>query len=119
MAKYYAGIMAVVMLVFSSCYYDVEEDIYPSLECSTENITFDNAIENIIKNRCYKCHNAATNTAGINLEGYANLKKYADNGKLLGTVAHKPGFSPMPKNEPKLVACEIAKIEAWIAAGTP
>ena len=53
------------------------------------------------------------------LEGYAKLKSYVDNGKLLGSIKHSPGFSPMPKGQAKLVDCDIEKIEAWVAAGAP
>lgn len=102
-----------------ACYYDVEEEIYPTLECSTENITYSGEVLTIIKNKCYKCHDAASNNGNITLEGYSNLKKYVDSGQLLGAIQHKPGFSPMPKNEAQLVECDISKIETWVNQGAP
>lgn len=102
-----------------SCYYDVEEEIYPTLECVTENVSYSGVILNIVTNNCYSCHNAASNFGNVTLEGYAALKTYVDNGKLLGVIRHESGFSPMPQNQAQLVECNIAKIEAWVNAGAP
>lgn len=66
---------------------------------------------------CYRCHDAANNFGGVTLEGYDQLRTYVDNGELLGAIRHTAGFSPMPKNEPQLVECNIEKIAAWVAAG--
>jgi len=104
-------------LSLSACYYDVEEEIYPTLECKTDSVTYSGEVLTILQNKCYKCHDAANNNGNITLEGYANLKKYVDNGQLLGAIKRLPGFSPMPKNEPQLVACDIAKIEEWMKQG--
>lgn len=109
----------IALLAVSSCYYDVEEELYPTLECDTANLTYSGSILPIIAGKCYKCHDAANNFGNITLEGYANLKKYADSGQLVGVVKHQSGYSPMPKNEAQLVACDIEKIEAWVAAGAP
>lgn len=106
-------------LTLGSCYYDVEEELYPTLECSTANVTYSGVVASIIEKKCFKCHDAATNSGNITLEGYTNLKKYVDNGLLLGAIKHEAGFSPMPKNEAQLVECDIAKIEAWVVQGAP
>lgn len=103
--------------IFGSCYYDVEEEIYPSLDCSLTNVTYSGVVEPILKSKCYKCHDAASNNGNITLEGYTNLKKYVDSGQLLGAIKHSPGFSPMPKNEAMLVDCDIQKIETWVNEG--
>lgn len=103
----------------TACYYDVEEEIYPTLECVTENVNYSEEILSIISTNCYSCHNAASNFGNVTLEGYAALKARVDNGQLLGVIRHESGFSPMPKNQPQLVDCDIAKIEVWVAAGAP
>jgi hypothetical protein len=41
----------------------------------------------------------------------------AQSGKLLGTINHAAGFSPMPKGGAKLSSCRIATIKKWIDAG--
>lgn len=118
--KRYFAICILAAAVFGSCYYDVEEELYPTLDCSTAGATYTAVIEPIIRTNCYNgCHNAATNIANINLEGYDKLKVYVDNGMLLGAIKHSAGFRPMPKNAAKMVECNIAKIEAWISAGAP
>lgn len=101
----------------SGCYYDVEEELYPTIECSTENLSFQEHILPIINNNCYSCHDAANNFGGITLEGYDQLKIYVNNNQLLGVIKHESGFSPMPKNASKLLDCEVEKIETWITNG--
>lgn len=108
-----------LLIFFAGCYYDVEEELYPSLECQTTDVTYSNQVVSIIEAACYKCHDAEHNFGNITLEGYDNLKNYVDNGQLLGAIRHDPGFSPMPKNEPQLIECDIEKIEAWINEGAP
>lgn len=103
----------------TACYYDVEEELYPTLECLTDNVNYSEEVLSIITTNCYSCHNAASNFGNITLEGYAALKVQVDNGKLLKVIRHEAGVSPMPKNQPQMVACDIAKIEAWVAAGAP
>ncbi len=103
----------------TACYYDVEEELYPTLECLTDNINYSEEVLSIISTNCYSCHNAASNFGNITLEGYAALKARVDSGQLLKVIRHESGVSPMPQNQPQLVACDIAKIEAWVAAGAP
>ncbi len=103
----------------TGCYYDVEEDIYPSLECTTTDVTYSGTIAPLLTNNCLACHSATANFGNVTLEGYDQLKFYVDNGQFLGAVRHESGFSPMPKNQPQLVSCDIEKIEAWIADGAP
>ena len=39
--------------------------------------------------------------------------------RLLGSVDHAPGYSPMPKGGAQLSACDRAKLRKWVAAGAP
>lgn len=101
-----------------SCYYDVEEQLYPgSVACDNTNVTYALTIEPLIVSKCLGCHNNNVSSGSISLEGYANVKTQADNGNLLGTVSHAAGFSAMPKNEPKLPDCQIESIQIWITNG--
>lgn len=113
-----AGI-GLCLLVFASCYYDVEEVLYPPSECVTENMSYQSDIRPILQSNCYVCHSAAANTANITLEGHTSLLAYVNNGRLLGAIRHQSGFSPMPQNASQLRACDIAKIESWIESGAP
>jgi hypothetical protein len=103
--------------ILGGCYYDVGEELYPTLECNTANVTYSGVVEPLLKSKCYKCHDAANNNGNITLEGYGDLKKYVDSGQLLGAVKHSAGYSPMPKNEAQLVECDLQKIEQWITDG--
>mgnify|MGYP000865225205 CR=1 FL=1 len=114
----------VVFLVFSllmaGCYYDSEEDLYPSVSCDTSNISYSVDIVPIMANSCLNCHfNGSSIGGGLNLEGHAALKASAENGSLVGSVTHASGFSAMPKGASKLDECKILKIKAWVQAGSP
>lgn len=110
---------AAIMLLATGCYYDVEEELYPTVECSTDNMSYANDIAPIISQNCYVCHAQALNLGNVTLEGYEAIKVYVDNGKIEGSINHRSGFSAMPQNLPKLLDCEIAKIEQWITDGAP
>jgi hypothetical protein len=76
----------------------------------------------VLNTYCLTCHknsNAASLGGNISLEGYDKVKIYVNNGQLLGSIKHSPGFSQMPKSSGKLSACQIAVIENWINAGAP
>lgn len=107
-----------VLALTTSCFYDVEEELYPEEgECVTTGVTYTGFVEALIEQRCLTCHAQSINLGGVNLEGYAALKVYVDNGEFLGSVRHDPGFSPMPENQQKMPECDILKLEAWIADG--
>lgn len=114
-------ILSIIFILggLSSCHYNIEEELYPSLGCDTENVTYNTVIFELIRDNCYQCHDAANNFGNITLEGYDNLKKFVDTGQLLGVIKHEPGFSPMPQNRPQLLECEIEKVEEWIKNGAP
>lgn len=113
------ALLLATILLTPACYYDVEEDIYPQTGCDVENITYTDDVLPIIRSNCYRCHDQATNTGNVTLEGYDNLKRFVDNNRLLGAIRHESGFSPMPQDQAKLPECTIQKIEAWVADGAP
>lgn len=106
------------------CYYDIGEDLYPASSgtsatgCDTLNSTYSGKVLTIIQNNCYSCHSGSAPSGNVNLQGYANLKTYADNGKFIGTITHTSGFSPMPLGGSKLSSCDIQVIQTWINNGT-
>lgn len=112
-----ANIFAMVLLLASGCYYDVEEDLYPSLECQTDLVGYQSTVAPIIASNCLGCHSTAANFGNVALENYSDVKTYVNNGKLLGAIKHQSGFSAMPQNQPKLVDCDIQKIERWVLNG--
>ena len=111
------SLIAILILSLTGCYYDVEEEIYTSIDCLTTDMSYTNDILPIIQMDCYECHSSAANFGNVTLEGYNKISTYVNNGKLVGVIKHEPGFSPMPKNRAQILQCEIEKIEEWIAQG--
>jgi len=109
--------LLICLVALTACYYDSEEKLYPQSNCVTTNMSLQTHIVPILERNCYACHSAAANTANITLQGYTELIKHVNSGRLLGAVRHDPGFKPMPQGAAKLIACDIAKIEQWIADG--
>lgn len=111
-------ILMSMMVLASGCYYDNAQDLYPAqAACDPGVTTYSGKVLSIIQTNCYSCHGGGSTLGNVNLDGYANLKAYADNGKLLGTIEHKSGFSPMPQGG-TLNSCDIAVIKKWISEGT-
>jgi hypothetical protein len=107
------------MIIFSSCYYDVEELLYPPVACVTDNMSLQLNIEPILDRNCYTCHSTIAGPANGNiiLEGYDELIKYVNSGQLVGAINHDSEFEAMPQNAPKMGNCDISKIEQWVADG--
>ncbi|HHH52285.1 MAG TPA: hypothetical protein ENK91_01380 [Bacteroidetes bacterium] len=117
-------ILSLLVVGLQACYYDNEEELYPSVDtgCNLENVTFSGTISGILSSRCLGCHGNATASSygdGIKLEDYQDVKNAADGGRLLGAVKHEQGYSKMPLGSAKMDDCKISQIEAWINAGSP
>lgn len=104
----------------SACYYDNEEDLYPSPPpCDTVDVSYSNDVWPIINDNCTFCHSGGAPSGNVSLENYEDIVIAADNGSLLGTIKHEEGWSPMPNGGGKLSDCNIAIIEKWVNDGTP
>ncbi|HAY89569.1 MAG TPA: hypothetical protein DCY51_09025, partial [Bacteroidetes bacterium] len=84
-------------------------------ECDTTNVSYSVQVTSIMNN-CVSCHNASSPSGNIRLDNYTNVKTQVDNGKLIGSIEHKAGFSPMPQGG-KLSDCNIAIINKWLTEG--
>jgi hypothetical protein len=106
-------------VIISGCYYDKEDLLYGGT-CDTSTTTYSATITGILNNYgCMNCHVGGNPSGGINLESYANVKAYVDNGKLYGSISHASGFIPMPDGAAKMSSCDLKKVKAWIDAGAP
>jgi mono/diheme cytochrome c family protein len=85
--------------------------------CDTTVFTYSGAIKNIMTNNCVGCHNPSSSGGNIDLSTFNGVQAAAISGKLYGSVANLPGYSPMPKNS-KLSDCQIRQIQKWINAGS-
>lgn len=103
---------AITVYIFNtSCVNKNKQTILGS--CDTTNVKYSVFVSQLIQNECISCHNNASASAGITLEGHNNVSINAS--KSLSTI--KDGS--MPKGKPKLDKCDIAKLEQWINIGKP
>ena len=94
----------------------------PTTGCDTTNVTFKGTIQSLNNQYCAisGCHTTSALASGYDFSSYADVKRAADNGSLLGSIRHDPQFSPMPRGtNDKLSDCEIAKYAKWVADGAP
>lgn len=89
--------------------------------CDTTIVTYTDDIASILNNSCTAagCHNSGSNVGS--LANFEDAVFFASFGRIGGAINHDTGFEPMPypTGAAKLSDCNIDKIEAWIAAGTP
>ena len=109
--------------VFTGCYYDNMEDVYPGnglfTPCDTTSvISYSNHIVPIIENNCINCHTGSSANAGVELNHYAGVSDAANNGLLVGVTWHESGYTPMPPNY-QIDSCSLVQIKKWVLAGAP
>jgi len=111
-----AVLFSFVLLI--GCYNDKEYMLYPETNCTAPvNPSYQTDIAPVINQQCVSCHSGSFASGNVILDSYTEVKKYANNGKLVGTITWTSGFSQMPKNGNKLSSCHIQAIQVWIAAG--
>jgi hypothetical protein len=106
-------------LLFSSCYYDNEEYLYPTTgqsNCDTINVTYNAAIAPIFADNCNGCHNSSSPGGNVITDNHDDLVTNID--KVWNSINHIGSF-PMPKDGNKLSDCNIAKINRWRNLGMP
>jgi hypothetical protein len=115
-------VIGLLLVIASSCYYDSEEFLYPQpgAVCDTTIVTYSQSVAPILTNYCLTCHSntaAAAFGGNIRLESYSDVRSRADDHRLLGSIAHENGYSPMPLGTSKLDNCKISTIRIWINSG--
>ena len=110
-----------VCIGLTGCYYDTEEELYPDsgVACDSTKFKYTTDIAPIMLDFCNVCHGESSPQAGINTSTWSGLQTIVSDGSLLGSVQHAGSYSPMPKSQAKLNACNISKIRKWIEAGAP
>lgn len=114
-------IIGLLIIIFiTACYYDNEEYLYPELPvlCDTTALSYISDIQPIIESNCIMCHSkadAAFLGGNIILEDFSDVD--ARSAMILKSVNHEVGSPPMPKDNNKLVKCDLMIIEAWINQG--
>ena len=112
-------LLPMASLCIAGCYYDNEAQLYPeSAKCDVTTVaTFSGDVLPLLNSKCISCHSGTSPSGGIKLNTYSEAMKYVNDGSLMGSIEHDPGFSPMPKNGSKMSACQIRQFQSWIDAG--
>lgn len=128
-----SSIVALVTVIglFSvvACTNQSKENLTPDtsgLNCDTTAVTYSSYVKTVMDASCATsgCHDASSQSSGVNLSTYEGTKAAALNTSkkntslLLGAINHASGFSEMPQSAAKLSDCTIEKITAWINDGT-
>lgn len=96
---------------------------------ATPAISFQKEIAPIFIESCVACHNQKTKRGKYDMSSFATIMKGGGKGKaiipgkpdesLLAQMMHGTEEPAMPKDADPLPAAQLAKIDAWIAAGAP
>lgn len=86
--------------------------------CDTNQLTYTNAIQGLIKANCESCHSGSNPSGGRWLDSYNDLQTAVNGTQLLQRINRENGVPPMPPGGP-LNDCDLQKIEAWVQDGMP
>lgn len=109
--------ITLIVIASFACTKNVDEELNPINTCDTTNISFANDVLPIFNNNCNGCHSASAQLGGIILDNYEDVNQTVLAGRLIGSIKHEIGFSPMPQNASQLLQCNIDKISAWVDDG--
>ncbi len=116
------GILIILVFMFDGCYKDKAEKLYPgSVQCDTLNMKYSVNVSPILTGNCAtsSCHTTSNkaNAGGYAFDSYSETMLAVPNKKLMNSINHISGTSPMPKNGAKLPRCDINRTQAWINQG--
>jgi cytochrome c5 len=104
--------------VFSSCYYDKAEKLYPSTTTADTNITYTSGAKTVFENNCVSCHATSSPSGGITLDNYADARVNTLSGSVLCCIQYTGACSNMPKSG-KMSDANITAISNWKNKGCP
>ena len=98
-----------LILLFSNCTSDSTDDLTTPAPAA---ITYDSNIKSIINTSCATsgCHNSASNSAGLTLENYSQVRNAFMNRNALGRMENVNAPMPPPGNLPNTT---IQIIKNW------
>lgn len=109
-------LLPMLLTLLAGCYYDTEEELYPSRFCERTGITYAQHIAPIIQARCAipGCHVSGGTGPGA-FTSYSAVKAAVDQGSFRSVVLDSRA---MPPGSP-LTACQLDQIGIWLDAGAP
>lgn len=125
MAKYLSILLTVFFLGLlswqtSSCKKEEipEPEPVDSVRLDSSEVSYAMDVVKVLNNgNCTGCHSETAARGGVVLIGHEELKKWAENGRLLKSVRHEPGAVPMPLDRDKLTEERIWILERWVLQG--
>ncbi len=104
------------LFMFSSCYYDNEQDLYPEgSNCDVSNVDYQSTIKPIFELKCATAGCHVSGTGRKNLSTDSGIQDIVNDGRLEDRVLIR---KDMPPSMP-LSSCEIAYIKKWLEMGAP
>jgi hypothetical protein len=92
-------------------------------------VDYEKEIKPLLKERCYACHGALKQKAGLRLDTATAMRQGGDGGDILTkhhsmlldrvTTTDKDDRMPPEGEGSKFTAEQVAKLQAWVAAGAP
>lgn len=117
----YIGLIVVLGLCLAAAC--TNKPVRPSEKCNDTPATpgYAASVEPILTTYCVGCHNAASPSAGINLEGYTAARDYVlqEGDDFLEAIRHESSNPNqwMPQGQPKLPRCTLLTLERWVTTG--
>jgi hypothetical protein len=94
-----------------------------ALTSSAWAVDYATQIKPLLKQKCYACHGALKQKAGLRLDTVALMRKGGESGSaaklIIERVTAKDEHERMPQEAPALTTEQIAMLRTWIAAGAP
>lgn len=111
-----------LIYMFQACEYD-NLNVQPATpeNCDTTLLKYNDGIKALVATHCGTSDNACHKTGAqqVNLDIYDEINDAADNGDLMGSLRHEPGFEPMPSGGIILDECTLSKFQKWVDADEP
>jgi uncharacterized membrane protein len=115
-------LLLLITFTLSGCYYDKENELYPSVGCGdTTNVTYARSIAPIMVANCNVCHSASNPSGNVITDNYNSLSTIAKDGNLWYAVNWEGAAQTrMPQGATDTISiCDRTKIQKWIDAGSP
>lgn len=115
-----SALLILLMASLQACFYDNEEELYPSVPgsgCDTVAVSYTTDIKPVIDSRCISCHGSNFPSGNLSLTNHAQVAGSA--GIIIDRINRSAGDPLLMPQGNKLDACSIDKIEAWANQGAP